>query len=337
MANYSIEGSITIKRLRTGDSLMITLDTNGIPLYQAVDAETGAVTPDWTQSANQPVITPDVSSARGNTVTLTNHVWKYNGAALTFNGATTNGWTTDSTGLFAINAAGALKIIGNLASKTNAASDTLTYSCTATSGGSSSTLTKDVTIVIQNMGSSAYYLAILATSEQLSSGVTSTILTTKLYAGGVEITDYYIKWYKDLTVWTDKAGQKSITVTRDDVDGTQLFVAEVYKNSTDTNYLTRSGLRIIDTADAYQVVCSITSDNKEVDTGKNVTVGAKIIKMSDSSEYTPSVDTWQMDVMDRDSWISIKSSATNSIDVTTTETDRNGNQYDVDVIAQVTF
>ena len=36
---------------------------------------------------------------------------------------------------------------------------------------------------------------------------------------------------KDTTAWADKNGQKSITVTRGDVDGTQLFIAEVYQSS----------------------------------------------------------------------------------------------------------
>ena len=64
--NYSAQGSITIKRLRNGDSLFLTLETNGIPLYQGVDPESGAVSPDWTQAANQPVITPHANSVRGN-------------------------------------------------------------------------------------------------------------------------------------------------------------------------------------------------------------------------------------------------------------------------------
>ena len=37
--NYSAQNSITIKRLRSNDSLMLTFENNGIPLFQAVDEE----------------------------------------------------------------------------------------------------------------------------------------------------------------------------------------------------------------------------------------------------------------------------------------------------------
>ena len=136
MNTYSAQNSITVKRLRNGDTFFITFGNNGIPLFQGVDPVTGVVTPDWTVAANQPVVTPVVTSARGNAVVLSNHQWSYNGVALNFNGATSGDWTTDSTGKFQLNSStGALKIIANLASTTNIASDSLTYSCVATVAG----------------------------------------------------------------------------------------------------------------------------------------------------------------------------------------------------------
>ena len=307
--NYSAQNSITIKRLRSNDSLMLTFENNGIPLFQAVDEESGAVSPDWSVAANQPIRTPKVTSARGLAVSK-----------------------------FSLNTGtGAIKIIGNLASKTNVAGDTLTYSCVASTAGVEYNLTGELPIAIQNMGASSYYLAILASTEQLTSKVTSCTLTTKLYAGANAITDYYIKWYKDTTAWADKNGQKSITVTRGDVDGTQLFIAEVYQSSGASQPIARAGVRIVDTADEFQIVCYITSSNKEVDTGQPVTVSAKIVNMTTGLTYTPTSASWTMDVMDKENWKSLKHSTTNSISVTTTETDRNGTQYDVDVLAECHF
>lgn len=116
--NYSAQNSITIKRLRSNDSLMLTFENNGIPLFQAVDEESGAVSPDWSIAANQPVRTPKVTSARGLAVSLSGHSWAYNGVALNFNGAESGGWKKDSTGKFSLNTStGAIKIVGNLASK----------------------------------------------------------------------------------------------------------------------------------------------------------------------------------------------------------------------------
>ena len=150
--NYSAQNSITIKRLRSNDSLMLTFENNGIPLFQAVDEESGAVSPDWSIAANQPVRTPKVTSARGLAVSLSGHSWAYNGVALNFNGAESGGWKKDSTGKFSLNTStGAIKIVGNLASKTNIAGDTLTYSCVASTAGVEYNLTGELPIAIQNM------------------------------------------------------------------------------------------------------------------------------------------------------------------------------------------
>ncbi len=336
--NYSAQNSITIKRLRSNDSLTLTFENNGVPLFQAVDETSGAVSPDWSVAANQPVRTPKATSARGLSVSLSQYRWSYNGVSLNFNGAESGGWKNDSTGKFSLNSStGAIKIIGNLASSTNMAGDTLTFSCVATTAGVEYNLTGELPIVIQNMGASSYYLAILANTEQLTSNVTSSTLTTKLYAGANAITDYYVKWYKDTVAWTDKNGQKNITVTRGDVDGTQLFIAEVYQSSSASQPIARAGVRIIDTADEFQINCYITSTNKEVDDGHPVTVEAKIVNMTSGAVYNPSSSTWTMDVMDKENWTSLKHSNTNSISVTTTETDRNGTQYDVDVVAECHF
>lgn len=117
MSKYSAQAGITIRRLRNGDTLYLTLEIGDKPLFQAVDSQTGAVSPDWTVAANQPVITPNVNSTRENTVNLANHAWSYNGSNLNFNGATSGGYTLDSTGKFAMNlSTGALKIVANLAS-----------------------------------------------------------------------------------------------------------------------------------------------------------------------------------------------------------------------------
>ena len=134
-------------------------------------------------------------------------------------------------------------------------------------------------------------------------------------------------------MYFDKKGK----ISRGDVDGTQLFIAEVYQSSSASQPIARAGVRIIDTADEFQIVCYITSSNKEVDTGQPVTVSAKIVNMTTGSTYTPTSASWTMDVMDKENWKSLKHSTTNSISVTTTETDRNGTQYDVDVLAECHF
>jgi len=340
MDNYSAQGSITIKRLRHGDSLFITLQTNYIPLYQGVDPECGAVRPDWTQAANQPVITPVANTIRGNTVTLSQHTWYYNSNSvpLSFTGATSGDWVTDSSGMFQLNITnGALKIIANLASLDNISNDSLMYKAVATVGGVEYDIEKSTDILIQIVGASSYAGFIIASTEQLTSTVETATLTTQLQLSAEPITDYHVKWYKDNTEWSAKAGQKVITVGRDDVDGTQLFIAEFYKKSTDTDHVYRAGIRIIDTRDGFQVICYISSANKEVDTGSPVTVAAKIVNQRTNAVVTPSNPAWRMDVMKKSDWSVLKTANANTIQVTTAETDTDGTENDVEVTAECTW
>lgn len=340
MATYSAQGSITIKRLRNGDTFFISLDlSNGIPLYQGVNDKDGSITPDWTDAQNQPIITPNVKSTRGASVSLSFHQWAYNGVNLNFNGtADADGYKLDSTGTFRMHPdTGALKIVKNLASKTNIANDTLTYACVATVGGVEYNLEKSIDVLIQTVGATSYMGTITATTEQLTSDVTSTTLTCRLWMGATELTSFYVKWYRDDTLWNAQNGKKSISVGRNDVDGTQLFLAEFYQDSTSKTAVYKAGIRIIDTLDEYQVICYPSSDNKMVDVGNPVTVTAKIVRFlpdGTNQQITPTGVSWRIDVMDRKDWSVLKTANANTIQVTTAETDRNGEMGDVEVVAE---
>ena len=340
--SYSAQGSLTVRRLRNGDIIFITLENNGKPLYQGIDPTTGTVTPDWTVAANQPVITPVINTTRGNPVVMTAQVWKYNGVQLNFNGDETEGWKNDSTGKFSIYVStGALKIIGNLASDINIANDTLTYTCVATVAGVEYNVSKSIDIRIQYVGATSYYGYLTASTEQLTEAVTEATLNTSLFLNTSEISAYYVKWYKDSVLWTDNNGLKSITVDRDDVGGTQLFIAEFYKESTDVTPLFRAGIRIIDTQDELQVVCYISSANKDVDINKDVTVTARLVNMRTNGEVETESSNWNMYVIDTTTWDMnepLKTAmASSTITVTTNETDRNNQMRDVEVLAEVSL
>ena len=343
MSNYSAQGSITVKRLRNGDTIFLTFNLNGIALYQAYDELAGAVTPDWTVDANRPVITPAASSTRGETVSLSGHVWKYNGTTLVFNGTTSGSYTMDSTGKFGLNLNnGALKIFANLASEQNTANDTLTYSCLATVLGLEYDISKTVTVQIVKGGASSYTGLVIASTTQLSAETTQATLNTQLWIAAVQKTSYYVKWYKDNAEWVEKRGSSSITISRDDVSGSQLFIAEFYLSSTDTTFVARAGVSIIDAGDAIMVVPYISSTAKEVDTNQPVTVSARVIKTSDSSILTPTNPTYLFIAMDGKTWTERKRSTTSSIQITTTETDienESGNTeyHDIEVIVEIEF
>lgn len=344
MSDYSAQGSITIKRLRNGDSLYISFDSNGIPLYQGVDTSTGSVAPDWTVAANQPIITPKVTSVRGNTVVRSSHQWKWNGQVLLFTGATSSdgNWRTDNTGKFQINLtsgdeAGSLKIIGNLANVNAVANGELEYSCVATLSGTNYNITKSIDVVIQNMGATSFYGYIVASPQTLDSNNLTSLLKAGLQSGADVITSFHVKWYKDDTAWPTMDGNKQISVGRSDVNGTQLFIAEFYLKSTDATPVARAGVYIIDSLDEHIIVFDYTSAAREVAPGQDVTVKAKVINTHTNSVQTLNNAVWKCDVMDKDTWQSIKHSTTDTITITTAETDRNNKENDVEVVAEVEF
>lgn len=342
--NYSAQGSITIKRLRNGDSLYITLESNGIPLYQGVDTSAGTVSPDWTVAANQPVLTPKVTSVRGNTVTRSSHQWRYNGQLLLFTGATSadGNWRTDSTGKFQINLTtgndgGALKIIDNLANVNAVANGLLEYSCVATVSGTNYNVSKSIDVVIQSMGASSCYGAIIASPQTIDATNTTSTLKTILQVGASPVTTYHVKWFKDDTAWPAMDGLKQITVGRSDVNGTQLFIAEFYLKATDTTPVARAGVYVIDSLDEFRVEFDYVSAAVEVAPGQDVTVKAKVINTRTNSVQTLNNPTWKCDVMEKDTWTSIKQSTTDTITITTAETDRNNKENDVEVVGEVDF
>ena len=348
MSQYSAQGSITIKRLRNGDTCFISFKNNGVPLFQYVDTNTGTVSPDWTIAENQPILTPQVTSARGNTVVLSGHQWAYNGILLVFNGATSGDWTTDTTGKFQLNStSGALKIIKNLASKDNPASDTLHYTCSASVAGVEQTLEKDIDIQIQSAGASSYTGTVTPTVSTLSKQEPQAILNTKLFLGGTEVSEYVVKWYKDSELWSEKSG-KNITVTREEVDSTQLIIAEFYLSSTDTQAVDRDAVRITDAQDSYEIKHRIvnsdgstatTSTSREVDVNKPVYVQAYVVDTGTNSEVSIA-GNWKMMVMDKDKWeimrtIAAEGAATIMGTITTDDTDKDGIQKDVEVVSEV--
>ncbi len=348
MSQYSAQGSITIKRLRNGDTCFISFRNNGVPLFQHVDVNTGAVSPDWTVAENQPTLTPQVTSARGSKVVLSGHQWSYNGILLVFSGETSGEWTADTTGKFRLNAStGALKIVANLASKDNPASDTLHYACSASVAGVEQTLEKDVDIQIQSAGASSYTGTLTATTGQLTEAEPTATLATKLFLGGTEVTDYAVKWYRDDELWSAKSG-KSITVTRSEIDSAQLIVAEFYLSATDTAPVDRDAVRIIDATDEYKIEHRIVNadgstataaTNREVDTDKPVYVQAYVVNVKSGLEATIAGD-WKMMVYDKDAWeitrtLTASGAATITGTITTADTDRDGVQKDVEVVSEV--
>ena len=271
----SVQGSVVIRRLRTGQTLLLALKSTGAELYQTVTADGKTVAPSWTADGTHPVIVPEGRSlATGQkAATLSDWTWSYLGNALSFddNGAcTTSGFEKT---FKVVKATGQLEIIGNLASKNNMDNDTLTFRAKVTVGGVSAVLEKDIEVVIAQGGATSWWGNVSADNVVLTSDAETAKLTTTLFSGGSQVTDYTVDWYKSAVDAAHKMGVtgKEITVGRSDVDGTTLFIA-VFKVGGQEQYT--DGIMLTDMADEYKVVTANTGDI--ADTG-DVTVTATLM------------------------------------------------------------
>lgn len=343
----SAQGSITIRRLRNGDSLAISFDSNNVDTYQGIDPTSGLVSPDWTVPANQPIRTPRVTSSLQNAVVMNSHSWKRSGIALVFNGASANGWQVDSTGKFKMELlTGAIRIIDNIATIASVGLINMEWSALVTVGGSETIISKDFDIRIGNMGASSYVGAITTDTSQLTKQKDSTVLRSSLRLGADNIPNYYTKWLKDGDVFramseTDVASNElsnhNVSVGRADVDAKQLFICEFYTTKEGSPIpVARYGIQILDSGDPLLVV--LTATTNEIDASHPAVVTAKLYKTSDMvTEYDPDGATWKMMLYNNTSFVKIRDVPDKVITVTTADTDIDGKQYDVDVIGEVSF
>lgn len=259
--NYSAQGCIPVRRVRNNDSLSISIESTQ-PLFQGVDANNDNATPfpNWeTDDTARPILTPVVKSAKGNIVSLSNHHWKYGDTLLVFSGSTSGTFQLTGDGKFGIDANGRLKIFKNLASSSSTSSDTLTYTGTAKIGDSS---TQDVsgfvTILIQPMGNNSYMGWITANRSILTDAQNenTATLSARLWLSTTELTDFSVKW-------KNSAGEvlgsdKTLTVTRDMVNGSTLITCEFYHKDAQ-NACFRAGKVMTDNADEYVIVGEVSN------------------------------------------------------------------------------
>lgn len=258
-----LSATAAVRRTLKGDTLSISLQTNGVPLFQGLNPDTFTVSPKWSESGTHPVITPVIGSARENNVTLTSHAWAYNGKDLGFSFSGT-GWETSTVdNRFKLNHAdGSLSIVADLASKVNQDSDTLKYSGVAVLGASTYPMSKSIDILVSMLGGSSYFGGVSADTTVLSKGQTQAVLKPWLFnSAGGEVSSYSVKLYRGSG--TDLAGTynnpaSGITIHRDKtgdadklyVDSHQLFVLEFI---VDGAAVYRTGISIDDISDIYQL------------------------------------------------------------------------------------
>lgn len=286
----TVQGNVVIKRLRTGHTLALGLRSTGADLYQTVDSN-GNVLPKWTPTGSHPVIVPyGRSLTAGKTGKLSDWTWKYLGNPLSFNASgacTTSGYESK----FKVDkATGKLEIIGDLASKDNIDNDTLTFTAKVTVDTVSAVIDKDIEVVIAAGGASSYRGNIRPADVILDASTPSTSLTTELWLGGEPVTNFTVKWYK-----TVKDPAHALTnfnpakVTRADVDGTTLFIADFIVGG---SVVYTDGVILTDQADEYTVVCGTSDAGGIADTG-DVTVTGTLTDTRTNTKAALTNCTWK--------------------------------------------
>lgn len=320
--------------------------------------------------AVQPWRRPVLTSAKGSTVTLDDGRWYYNDELLTWGNtdyvvsgeSKTYKVNTNAScaGKFALIASTMeIRIIGNLPSAANTWNDQLTFKCNAIAENVSYSEVNTMTIELVGSGASSYRGTVVAASQVLDSSAAGchTTLTAQLHLGLTDVQTFYVKimgetgFLHDGAVSTASNGVATFEVygsgnnsvpnsstPYDDVSGMALLTAYFYTDSNCNNLVAKAGVELKDQVDEYDVV--LTEGNvSEVAEGQSVTVTAGIINMKTGvmqniSGCNPIYDLRVLDPRNITN-TPIKTSNTNTIVVTTSETDLGGQLYDVEVTADV--
>lgn len=332
--NYSVQGCVPVRRLRNNDSLSISIESTQ-PLFQGVDANNDNATPfpNWeTDDAARPILTPVVKSAKGNIVSLSNHQWKYGDTLLVFSGSTIGTFQLTGDGKFGMDANGRLKIFKNLASSSSTSSDTLTYNGTAKIGDSrTQDVSGFVTILIQPMGNNSYMGWITANRSILTDvqNENTATLSARLWLSTTELTDFSVKW-------KNSAGEvlgsdKTLTVTRDMVNGSTLIICEFYhKDAQNTCF--RAGKVMTDNADEYVIVGEVSNLIGD----KAATITGRIKNTRTNAIVTPTNVAWNAKAY-KDNNELIKEVNSNVITIAKSESDYGGTEHDAYVLFTATW
>lgn len=305
MAQQSAYGSVTIKRLRTGETIYMSFSVNK-PLVVFYN-ESGIIT-DWNSSANQPTIIPNVTSMTGSLVSTQDFRWTKDGTEIQFNAG--SGTVTSKDGKFKLNTAnGALTIIDADIYGATPHNVNLMFKCNAIVSNISQEVSKPVEISVLSGGSNSYWGAIITDNgTTLNEDRKSITLGAMLLMGGNPVSEpYTYKWSKVTASGNTPIGTtgQPLVVNRDMVDGSTQFQCDFYLGTSAAGDIVEAdGVTVIDTADELTVI--VPSD-AEVGYGKEVQIRPKLWNTNKNAEVTSGV-TWSVVVKDSLSYQTIPSS-----------------------------
>lgn len=316
----TVKGAFTVRFLRTGDQIFIVknvvkFDQNGTEsgaaLFQAIDPTNGTLSADWkTDIYNQPTLKVGLSSAVGNPVTITNIKWTYRDVELAFNASAATsgnyvGWQLSTDGKFAKKETDGycyLRFIDNAASPSVVSNQIIGFEISYICNNVRDTYKGSEDVLIQEAGADSYSVIISTNIVSLEATQnTETTLTARCMYGVKDIPDdefaanWKLEWYNDFVLIEGQNG-KTLTVTRDDVDGSSVYSVKLLHKEGDAWVVKAvDAQRITDESDEWQI--KATPDGTNPDAISKTSNAKYLLSLTQNgSPYTNSTITWNWEV-----------------------------------------
>lgn len=259
----TLSGSITLKRLKKGVNVVLSIETENAALYQGWNDETSTPAPNFQTPANQPILVPKAVATNGQTASITNGTWYYNNTMLVVTTtATSEGFYKCSDARFAINPSNyKLRIIDNIASASNTSNDMFTFKCSGEAASTNYEAEATAELHLQIVGSSAAALYIEGGCT-LSLANASTKLKARFFIDGGEITSgYSYRFFDEKNNDLRDSTSREFTATRDMIDGIGGIYCSAYKTGdSKKTALATDFHKITDIGDEYELEASVDKD-----------------------------------------------------------------------------
>lgn len=259
----TLSGSITLKRLKKGVNVVLSIETENAALYQGWNDKTLTPAPNFQTPANQPILVPKAVATNGQTASITNGTWYYNNTMLVVTTtATSEGFYKCSDARFAINPSNyKLRIIDNIASASNTSNDMFTFKCSGEAASTNYEAEATAELHLQIVGSSAAALYIEGGCT-LSVENASTKLKARFFIDGGEITSgYSFRFFDEKNKTLQDSTSREFTATRDMIDGIGGIYCSVYKTGdSKKTALATDFHKITDIGDEYELEASVDKD-----------------------------------------------------------------------------
>lgn len=265
----TLSTSITLKRLKKGVNVILSIETENAALYQGWNNNQGKAIPSFADAKSQPILVPKAVASNGQSASITNGAWYYNGTLLVRSStATSEGFYKCTDERFAINPSNyKLRIIADVASAENTSNDLFRFECSGEAANSTYSTEATAELHLQTVGSSAANLSIIGGST-LSTSNPSVTLTACFFIDGVEYTSGYSFIWKKESGGVISGNTRTCVITRDDVTAIGGVYCSAYR-----------------TGDASKTILA-TDFHKMVDIGDEVEFEATVDKDYDYNEET---------------------------------------------------